>query len=73
LSIDLKDAIVLNQENEFSLRCGRNIDASLTSIDRALSPNSGDVNKENPHPLKETNVGLKLKLIVARKLLNRST
>jgi hypothetical protein len=68
----LEDAIVLNRENELSLRCGRNIDVSLTSIDRALSPNLGVVSKENPHSLnKETYVGHKLKRIVARKLLNR--
>ncbi len=53
----LEDAIVLNRENELSLRCGRNIDASLTSIDRPLRPNLGAVIKENPHPLKETGVG----------------
>ena len=29
----LKDVVILNRENELSLRCGRNIDASLTSID----------------------------------------
>ncbi len=67
----MEDGIVLNRENELSLRCGRNIDASLTSIDRALSPNLGVVSKENPHPLKETDVGHKLKRIVTRKLLNR--
>jgi hypothetical protein len=49
----------------------RNIDASPTSIDRALSPNLGAVSKENPHPLKETGVGNKLKRIVTRKLSNR--
>ena len=57
----LKDAIVLNRENELSLRCGRNIDASLTSIDRAFSPNLGVVRTENPHHLKEISVGHKLK------------
>jgi hypothetical protein len=67
----LKDAIILNRENEFSLRCGRNIDASLTSIDIALSPNLGAIIKENPHPLKERDVGHKLKRIVTRKLSNR--
>ena len=67
----MEDAIVLNRENELSLRCGRNIDASLTSIDKALSPNLGVVSKENPHPLKETDVVHKLKRIVTRKLLNR--
>ena len=67
----LKGAIVLNMGNELSLRCGRNIDASLTSIDTVLSPNLGAISKENPHPLKERNVGHKLKRIVARKLLNR--
>ena len=41
----LEDAIVWNRENELSRRCGRNIDASLTSIDRALSPNLGVVSK----------------------------
>ena len=54
-----------------SLRCGRNIDASLTSIDIALSPSLGVVSKENPHPLKEKDVGHKSKRIVTRKLLNR--
>jgi len=49
----LKDAIMLNRENELSLRCGRNIDASLTSSDIALSPKLGVVSKENPHPLKD--------------------
>ena len=34
-----KDAIDLNRENELTLRCGRSIDTSLTSIDIALSPN----------------------------------
>jgi hypothetical protein len=63
----LKYAIVLNRENEISLRCGRNIDASLTSIDRALSPNLGVASKENPHPLKETDVGHKLKRISTKK------
>ncbi len=67
----LKGAIFWNRKNGLSLRCGRNIDASLTSIDRALSPNLGVVSKENPHPLKETDVGHKLKRIVTRKLLNR--
>ena len=67
----MEDAIVLNRENKLSLRCGRNIDASLTSIDRALSPNLGAVSKENPHPSKETGVGHKLKRIITRKLLNR--
>jgi hypothetical protein len=67
----LKDAIILNRENELSLRCGRNIDASLTSIDIALSPTSGVVSKENPHSLKERDVGYKLKRIVTRKLSNR--
>jgi hypothetical protein len=67
----LEDAIVLNRENELSMRCGRNIDASLTSIDRALSPNLGIVSKENPHSLKETDVRHKLKRIITMKLLNR--
>jgi hypothetical protein len=53
----LKDAIVLNREDELFLRCGRNIDASLTSIDIALSPNLGFVSKEHPHPLKESDAG----------------
>ena len=57
--------------NELSLRCGRLIDASLTNVDRALSPSLGNVSKENPHPLKETDVGHKLKRIITRKLLNR--
>jgi hypothetical protein len=35
-----------------------------------VSPNLGVVSKENPHPLKETDVGHKLKRIVTRKLLN---
>jgi len=48
----LEDAIILNRENELSLKCRRNIDASLTSIDRASNPNLGAVSKENPHPLK---------------------
>ena len=38
----LNDAIVLNRENELSLRCGCNIDASLTSLDIALSPNTSN-------------------------------
>jgi hypothetical protein len=67
----LEDAVVMNRENELSLRCGRNIDASLTSIDRALSPNLEVVSKENPHPLKEIDVGHKLKRIATMKLLNR--
>ena len=67
----LKDAINLNREIELSLRCGRNIDTSQTSIDIALSPNLGDVSKEIPHPLKERDVGHKLKRNVTRKLLNR--
>ncbi len=67
----MEDAIFLSRENELSLRCGRNIDTSLTSIDRALSPNLGVVSKENPHPLKETDVGHKSKRIITRKLLNR--
>ena len=54
-----------------SLRCGRNIDASLTSIDRALSPNLGTVSKENPYPPKERSVGPKLKRFFTRKFLNR--
>jgi hypothetical protein len=44
---------------------------SLTRVDIALSPNLGVVSKESPHPLKERNVGHKLKRIVTRKLLNR--
>ena len=67
----LKDAIDLNRKNELSLRCGRNIDASLTSTDIALTPNLGVVSKENPHLLKETDVRHKLKRIVTRKLFNR--
>jgi hypothetical protein len=67
----LKDAIVLNRENELTLRCGRNIDASLNSIDRALSPNLGFLGKEHQHPFKERDVGHELKRIVTRKLLNR--
>jgi hypothetical protein len=67
----LEDSIVLNRENELSLKCGRNIDALLTSIYRALSPSLGAVSKENSLPLKETNVGHKLKRIITRKLLNR--
>jgi hypothetical protein len=66
----LKDAIVLNRENELSLRCDRNIDASLTRIYIALSPNLGAVSKEHSHPLKERDVGHKLIRIVTRKLLN---
>ena len=50
---NLKDAIILNRENELSLICGWNIDASLTSIDIALSPNLGVVSKESPHPFKK--------------------
>jgi hypothetical protein len=56
----LEYAIVLN-----------NIDASLTSIDRALSPNLEAASKENPHALKETDIGHNLKRIVTRKLSNR--
>jgi hypothetical protein len=57
----LKDAINLNRGNELSLRCGRNIDASLTSFDIALSPNFlGVVSKLSSHPLKGENVGHKL-------------
>jgi hypothetical protein len=67
----LKDAIELNREIEWSPRCGYNIDKSLTSIDIALSPNLGVVSKESAHPLKERDVGHKLKRIVTRKLLNR--
>jgi hypothetical protein len=67
----LKDANILNRENELSLRCGRNIDASLNSIDRELSPNLGSVSKENPRPLKKRGVGPKLNRINTRKLLNR--
>ena len=55
---------------KLSLRCCRNIDASLTSIDIALSPNSGAFSKESPHPLKEKDVEHELKRIVTRKLLN---
>jgi hypothetical protein len=65
-----KDAIILNRENDLSLRCGRYIDASLTSIDIASSPNLGVVSKDSPHPLKEKDVGHKLKRIFTRKLLN---
>jgi hypothetical protein len=68
---NLKDVILLNRENELSLRCGRNIDASLPSIEIALSPNLEVVSKESPHPLKERDVGHKLKRIVTRNLLNR--
>jgi len=67
----LKDAIKLNREIELSLRCGRNISTSLTSIDIARSPNLGVVSKDNPHPLKERDVGHKLKRIVTIKLSNR--
>jgi len=66
----LKDAIRLDRENESSLRCGRNIDASLTSIDISLSLNLGDVSKESPHPLKKRDVWHKLERNVTRKLLN---
>ena len=64
----LKDAINLNREIELFLRCGRNIDTPLTSIDISFSPNLVVVSKESPHPLKERNVGHKLKRIVTRKL-----
>ena len=67
----MKYAIDLSRENELSLKCGRNSDASLTSIDIALSPNLGVVSKKNPHPLKERYVGHKLKQIVTRIFLNR--
>ena len=67
----LKYAINFNRENELPLRCGRDIDASLTSIDIALSPNSEVVSKESPHPLKEKDVGHELKRIVTRHFLNR--
>ena len=67
----LKDRIELNREIEFSLRRGRNIDTPLTIIDITLIPNFGVVSKESPHPLKEIDVGHKLKRIVTRKLLNR--
>jgi hypothetical protein len=50
---------------------GRNIDASLSSIDITLSPNLGVVTKESPHSLKERDVRHKLKRIGTRKLLNR--
>ena len=53
------------------MSCGRNIDALLTSIDIASSPNLGVVSKESPHPLKERDVEHKLKRTVTRKLLNR--
>ena len=42
----------------------------LTSIDRAVSPNLGVVSKENPHHLKETDVGHKLTRIITRNSLN---
>jgi len=61
----------MNRENELSLRCGRNIEASLTNIDLASSPNLGAVSKESPHPLKERDIGHKFKRIVTRKLSNR--
>ena len=65
-----KDAIKLNREIKLSLRCGRNIDTSLTSIDIAMRPNLWVVSKESPHPLKERDVRHKLKRNVTRKLLN---
>ncbi len=52
----LIDAIDLNREVELSPKCGRNIDASLTSIDIALSPNLGVVSKESSHPLRKKDV-----------------
>jgi hypothetical protein len=61
----------MNREIESSLRFDRNIDTSLNSIDTTLSPNLGVVSKECPHPLKERDVGHKLKRIVTRKFLNR--
>jgi hypothetical protein len=61
----------LNREVKFSPRCGRNIDTSLASIDIVLGPNLGDVRKETSHPLKERDVGHKLKRIVTKKLMKR--
>ena len=52
---------------------GRNIDTSLARIYIALSPNLGVVSKESPRPLKERDVGHKLKRIVTIKILNRRT
>ena len=62
----MKDAYNLNREIELYLRCGRNINTSLTSIDIALSPNLEDVSKESPHPLKERDIGHNLKRIITR-------
>ena len=67
----MKDEIKLSRNNELSLRCGRNIDTSLTIIDIALSPNLGVVSKESSHPLKEKDVGQKMKIIVSINFLNR--
>ena len=67
----LKDAIELNRKIKLYPRCGRNIDTSLTSIDIASSPNLGVAGKESPHPLKERDVGQKMKRIDTRKLPNR--
>jgi len=57
----------LNREIESSLRCGHNIDTSLTSIDIALNPNLGAISKESPHPLKERDTGHEFKRIVTKK------
>ena len=53
------------------MRCGRNIDTMLSSIDIALSLNLGVVSNESPRSLKERDVGHKLKRFFTRKLLNR--
>ena len=50
---------------------GRNIDTSLTSVDIALRLNLGFFSEETPHPLKERDIGHKLKRIVTSKLSYR--
>ncbi len=53
------------------MNCGRNVDASLTGIERPLSPNLGVVSIEDAQSLKEKDIGHKLKRIVTIKSLNR--
>jgi hypothetical protein len=66
----LKNAIELNREVEISPKCDLNIVTSLTSIE-ALSPDLGAVSEGSSHPLKNQDVGTKLKRQLTRKLNNR--
>ena len=43
----------------------------ITIIDISLSHNLGDVSEESSHPLKERDVGQKIKRFVSRELSNR--